>query len=251
MSKVSEAIYNSGHGDAAVPIFGIECEIEAVTRQPSLGGTWSMTEDGSLRNGGKEFISSPVPLSSAIEAFEALHAQKFYNEAEAFSERTSIHVHMNCQSLTVQQVRVLVLLYAMFEEYFFAMTTPARRGNIHCVPLTETYLPVLYGNTIQGMLQRWHKYTALNIKPLSQHGTVEFRHMHGHADKELFAEWLGVLGRLWELSSRTNQITPASLDNPRPYFDLLFGGTRVHTKDDVALFTSTYNQLLDVKLSFL
>lgn len=251
MSKVYEAIYDSGFGSATAPVFGIECEIESITRIPNTLDVWSVTEDGSLRNNGKEFITTPLSKDRAIEMFGALHAQSFYNREHAFSERTSIHVHMNCQSLAVQQVRVLVLLYAMFEEYFFAMTAPNRRSNIHCVPLTETYLPVLYGNTLQGMLQRWHKYTALNIKPLSQHGTVEFRHMHGHADQLLFAEWLGVLGRLWELSSRTNQITPSSLDNPRPYFDYLFGGTRVHTKDDVALFTSTYNQLLDVKLSFL
>ena len=253
MSKVSEAIYSSGYGDVAVPLFGIECEIEAITRQPSMGGVWSMTDDGSLRNGGKEFISSPVILSSAIEAFGALHAQKFYIEAEAFSERTSIHVHMNCQGLDEQQVKNILLLYALYEECFFLMANPSRRFNIHRVPLTETHMPTFYGRPLNVIVDRWHKYTALNLLPLASQGTIEFRHMHGHSDQALHEQWLVVLANLFEAGKRET-ISKDFLTNRAELLRVhsqIFRGTKVFDITREAFDYYMGNAVTDVKPSLI
>ena len=160
MSKICQA-FNVHSLNSKQQFVGLECEIEAVkaTSNAFPGDVFSITEDGSLRNNGKEFISVPLTIPSALEGFKNLHASLQLG-AVPFSERTSIHVHVDCTELSLQECRNVVLNYALFEEFFFLMVDPSRRHNIHCVPLTETYLPSLYKGSIQDMFGRWHKYTA-------------------------------------------------------------------------------------------
>lgn len=228
--------------------FGIECEIEAVKdhgKADSIG--WNVTQDGSLRNNGYEYISSPIILDRASDMFQRLHGSIKLGK-EPFSQRTSIHIHANCANLESNSVRQIVLLYALFEEAFFLMCSPERRDNIHCTPLTETYLPGIYGSSLNNMVSRWHKYTALNLKPLAKYGTLEFRHMQGHNDVELLDEWLNIIGNLISLGKR-HQINQESFDekNIQLMFMSIFGRSRL--KDAYPLVRSMMaNQILDVKL---
>jgi hypothetical protein len=147
------------------------------------------------------------------------------------------------------------LLYALYEEFFFAMVEQGRRGNIHCVPLTETHLPGNYALPIEKLAQqgRWHKYTALNILPLTTLGTVEFRHLQGTDDVELFGEWLQLLENLWKLSQETTITVEALVSEEvlKSWWKELFG----HSKRIMALepaFNNTIaNSLLDVKFAFI
>ncbi len=235
-------------------IAGVECEIESVYN-PNLGfAGFEPTEDGSLRNNGIEFISIPLPKEALLEAFTNLHAHlEFYNPQEAFSPRTSTHVHVNCRSFDFAQVKTLVLLYALYEDFFFAMCEPGRRDNIHCVPLTETFLPTLYKKELKYLINGWHKYTALNILPLTKLGTVEFRHLQGTGNSELLKDWLTTLENLWILAQR-EVITEQSLCDDasiKRWWWKLFG----HSSRIAPLAPSINNviagSLIDVKFSLI
>lgn len=253
MAKISELYGCDGYSTITYPLFGVECEVEEVKDlKQSLNGLWNMTEDGSLRNGGKEFISIPMNLTQQFDAFKSLHASLVLGK-EAFSERTSIHVHMNCQGLEEQQVKNILLLYALFEECFFLMTQPSRRANIHCVPLTETHMPMMYNRPLRNIVERWHKYTALNLIPLAGQGTIEFRHMHGHADSKLHNEWLVCLSNLMEVSKRVviDKDFLSNKDNLRRTHADIFRHTHIYevTKEGFDFYMS--NSLTDVKLSLI
>jgi len=153
---------------------GCEYEIENITSHGSAEEFLTIEQDGSLRNNGYEYITRPHTLDDTLSGFTRLH-ETIGHGPDAYTERTSIHVHVNCCNLTQLEVRNIVLLYALYEEAFFAMVSPARRDNIHCVALTETFLPSIYRTNCNTLLQRWHKYTALNLKPLSTQGTIELR----------------------------------------------------------------------------
>lgn len=198
MSTISELFGCIGYTSPNSQLFGLECEIESIySFDGKKAPSWSITEDGSLRNSGREFISVPLDRVHAVRAFEDLHkAIVFRNELEKFSERTSIHVHANCQNLQEQQVLNIVYLYALFEELFYLQIDPSRRDNIHCVPIIETYLPMYYGTSISTMVARWSKYTGMNLCPLSNYGTIEFRHMHGHNDPIKLNQWLTCIENL-------------------------------------------------------
>lgn len=238
---------------ASVFIAGMECEIESVANPNHLFEGFEVTEDGSLRNNGVEFISVPCPKGTLLANFCSLHEELAFNrKADAFSPRTSTHVHINCRPLEPEQVKTLVLLYALYENFFFAVCEPGRRNNIHCVPLTDTFLPELYKKDLKVLIGRWHKYTALNILPLGTLGTVEFRHMQGTDDAALIQEWLTVLENLWALAQRVSLSAEnlSSEDLLRSWWLILFG----HSPRIMALSPSfnniIANSLLDVKMAF-
>ena len=144
----------------------------------------------------------------------------------------------------------MVLLYALFEEFFFLLVKPYRRDNIHCVPLTETSMPRLYKHDIVGMLKYWHKYTALNLKRLSDLGTMEFRHMHGTNNVQELDTWLKILENLWKLCQNVEiKSHTLSKDQIAVWFDQLFRPSDRVMAMRHNLFDMIRNSLIDVKFS--
>jgi hypothetical protein len=181
--------------------------------------------------------------------FMRLHGSIKTGTNDPFSQRTSIHVHANCANLTAKHTRDIVWLYALFEEGFFLMCKPERRDNIHCTPLTETYLPNIYGQGLSNMVSRWHKYTALNLKPLAKQGTIEFRHMHGHNDDILMGEWLLIIRNLFA-AAKEKPLDATLLDeaNIREYYRKIFGMSRLSDHYDLVRGMMS-NQIIDLKLA--
>jgi hypothetical protein len=231
---------------------GIECEIESVKPEQNFTN-FTSTHDGSLRNDGMEFISNPLPRDVLLSSFRNLHTSiEYYDPDVAFSPRTSTHVHINCRSLTEEQTRDMVLFYALFEEFFFTMVDKHRRTNIHCVPLTETFLPQVYKYDLRKCINNWHKYTALNILPLFKLGTIEFRHLQGTGDDALLDEWVTTLENLWRLCQR-DTITATALANPeqiKSWWRELFGHSPRIMALEPALPNMIQNSLIDVKFAF-
>jgi hypothetical protein len=230
---------------------GIECEIESNHGFQTFPN-FNTTEDGSLRNYGYEYISIPMKKKPLLTAFQYLQATiKLNDRKEAFSPRTSTHVHVNCRSLTIEQVQTIVFLYALYEEFFFSIVDPSRRGNIHCVPLTETFLPSIYRTGLYNLYKKWHKYTALNILPLGKHGTLEFRHLQGTDDSVLLEEWISTLNNLWELGKHLT-ITPenlCSVPTIKLWFKEIFKDSPKIRALENTVPNVIKNSLLDVKLA--
>ena len=262
MSLVKEVfqINSSSYGgvlDKEEFICGCEFEIESVKSQidhPAI----QIVEDHSLRNSGYEYKTSPNNYKTTLELFDFIH-KNLKLGAEPFSHRTSIHVHVNVRNLPVATVRQLVLAYALFEPVFFKFVGPEREHNIFCVPLSFTTMPSLYKKDIKYMHGAWHKYTAFNILPLgmgknSDHGlgTIEFRHLYGTNNREVFQKWLLALKQLYDFFNEnrdfdvTNALekgeTPASLLHTIiPIFAKEYEGTPINSL--------CQDSLLDVKLS--
>lgn len=234
-------------------VAGIECEIESVEPDQSFENFMS-THDGSLRNDGMEFISKPLDRGTLLHSFRNLHAEiQLYEPEQAFSPRTSTHVHINCRTLTEEQTRQLILFYALFEDFFFAMVNKDRRSNIHCVPLTETFLPQLYRYELLRYIKSWHKYTALNVLPLTKQGSIEFRHLQGTRDDQLLSDWLLTLDNLWHICQREALSTETLADKTKLkfYWKTLFAHSPHIMALEPAFDNVIQNSLLDVKFAFI
>lgn len=235
---------------------GMECEIEDIEDyQLGDSGRWSATEDGSLRNSGREFISLPLGKAELIDAFKHLHTRLLYktdNKQVRFSPRTSIHVHVNCLELSTEQVKQIVMWYVLFEPIFFRIAAPNRRNNIHCVGLDQTILNEFYKRNLEYLHGKWSKYTALNLLPLSSFGTLEFRHLEGTDDVAKVAEWLTILENLWTFGKDTklSREHVFSDETVRQNFLKIFAGTSFIKYADL-LPTMLSDSLMDVKLSLL
>ena len=251
MAKTIREFY--GIGSSLEPtkqfIAGTELEIESVNSSGNPG--WSKVPDGSLRNEGVEFVSPPLPSSALIDGFKKIHATFVpYSEWPKFSERTSIHVHINCLDLSLAQTRQIILWYALFEPVFFAMVASNRKHNIHCVPLDQTHLSGVYKKGLMDMVEKWSKYTALNLCPLSTQGTIEFRHMEGHDNAEKFEWWLKTIENLWHYGQDA-PLTRQVLSNPDMVltaFDVIFKDAPVkNIRSSVLALCS--DSLIDVKMA--
>jgi hypothetical protein len=181
-------------GDLGLPprTIGIEIEMENAAHlyNPSAKAKkiWSAKEDHSLRDGGIEFVSRPLNPNGLEEALSTLKASL---AAEiAFSPRTSVHVHVNVQDLDFDKLALLVRFYRLFEGAFFDFIGRKRARNTYCCPLFLTRLSSFLHPT------RWPKYTALNLRPVTTQGTVEFRHMHGTLDTEKLIVWVAAIVNL-------------------------------------------------------
>ncbi len=221
-------------------VIGIEVEVEntgSIGRVPK-GSPWTMITDGSLRNNGHEFITSPIPANYAPAVLNQLMTQ-ILNQDCSFSPRTSVHVHLNMQDVEVGQAMDFVLLYSVFERLFYKFAGRGRIRNIFCVPITETsFLP---GMSKNGVATAWSKYTGLNLSPLSTrgestgYGTIEFRHMHGTFDVAKLSIWINFITMLKEYVLKTPTKTIRTMllgmDDNFPFQQLLvdiFGDMAFH-----------------------
>jgi Putative amidoligase enzyme len=250
---------NEDCAEADYFICGTEYEIEDVhvvkikkfdigTDNPYWFGDLGAIKDGSLRNNGIEFVTRPVPFKRALELFDELHGALELGP-EPYTARTSTHVHVNVASMSKEQLKLFVLLYALFEPVFFAYAGPARKHNIHCVPLSFTLLPKHYPGKIEYLIDAWSKYTAFNLKPVRTIGTVEFRHLFGTGDKQVYQQWLQMIRDLWTFSFNMplNWLQKQLIAGTTPQTML----SQVIPSASLSNYTLDFtDSLIDVKLAF-
>jgi len=185
---------------------GVEVEVENVQRfERVVAPYWTMIEDGSLRNHGKEFITPPIRAWRIEHAFNCLFNKALNGDVD-FSPRTSIHVHMNIRTLTKEQLKALVITYMVFEKVLFSFVGQDRYNSIFCVPLCEASVirDLQYWLDHDQPLIDWKKYTALNLAPIGDKGTIEFRHHYGTKDIKQLTTWINVILSLKKFALRTS-----------------------------------------------
>ena len=196
-------------------VIGLELETENCTTQSEA--TYSaickktnfiIKTDGSLRGVAYEFISKPMATKHALASLGAFFTMTKFAEGN-YTDRCSVHVHVNCTDLTMAQVSAVALLYTVVEDILFEFVGNSRDSNIYCIPWNQcrnhhALVAKFLGNAGDA-LRGWNKYTALNILPLSTLGTVEFRQMHGTADMEKLTTWINIIGGLFKYA-RENQL---------------------------------------------
>jgi len=196
---------------------GIEVEVERVFRTngilplPSSGNfLWKNVEDGSLRNNGREFVSIPIRGDTIPFALEVLNRTLNKEKlciGHEFSERTSVHVHVDVRAMTTEQLQSFILTYILLEPLFYNYTGDTRYNNIFCVPLNYSNLNKVLkrlfddlqkgiAHKAMGGINTWPKYTGFNLKPVTTYGTVEFRHMGGTCDVAELSNWINLILRL-------------------------------------------------------
>lgn len=200
---------------------GVEVELENLDHfgttwvsEMRSNGLWNVTKDGSLRNGGLEFIMStgegyPLKGGDITRAmFQFKKVWKLYteagNEAPICSPRTSVHIHIDVRDLELSQLKKLFLLYAVFEETFFKWADFTRYDSNYCRSLEYNQDIVSRLSDIVNMpnddpvnimhhLMNGNKYDAMNYLSIKQRGSLEFRLMHGTYDTSLIIRWINLL----------------------------------------------------------
>ena len=181
---------------------GVEVEVENCAGRPADG--WEVVADGSLRNHGVEYKTNyGHRIYHLIQSLSSLKSTLYSQDGNPqFSERTSIHVHLDVRTLTMEQLHSFVLVYMIFEDALFAISGEKREHNIYCTPFLQSTTVNIKPEvrSPSGMLKYFisqaSKYTAMNLRCVTEFGTVEFRHMEGNCDIERIFKWVCLLGLL-------------------------------------------------------
>lgn len=185
MNTLNDYLFKGGNrvdGD-----FGVEIELEGdiLGTEAMLNYNnreWVVTQDGSLR-GGAEFVSrGPVKYNSLDK-----HLKSLYNTLKELrvryniSDRTGTHLHINVLDLTPQQIINFLASYYVVEEALVDLCGPNRVGNHFCLRAVDAEFVLLQlinsieENYIGAVFTDDIRYSALNMKALQRHGSLEFR----------------------------------------------------------------------------
>ena len=191
-------------------LVGIEVEVENIKRiDPNLILTWwVIEEDASLRNNGREFKTCPLPLKYVEPALTQLF--NGLNDDRDFSNRTSVHVHQDVRSFSMENLFVLILTYMIIEPLMFRFADSSRRKSIYCVPMNSanTLLKMCKHTDLEQSLYNsvssCEKYSALNLGPINTFGTLEYRHMSGTDNIPKLLVWISLINKLKIWAYRTS-----------------------------------------------
>lgn len=232
-------------------IVGLEIEVEG-KKLPHPGGVfpmkyWTRHIDGSLRGeeNAEYVLAQPLSFAEVPKAIDLLWASFATLKSRLDdSNRTSIHVHLNCQEFYFNRLTAFVALYFTFEEILTQWCGEHRVGNLFCLrgkdaPATVTQLKRFIRADGQSRLSEGMHYAGLNIHALVKFGSLEIRTLRGVTDKETLLDWLGILERLYELSAEFSDprdiCTLFSSEGPMAFFDNVLGEHRKVVRSGVSM----------------
>ncbi len=163
---------------------GIEVELENIRTSFPASRNWRVEGDGSLRNHGAEFVfRNPLGGRDLFHAIVELDSHLFENNPDA-SWRCSTHVHLDVRDMDANQLKNLFIAYIVYERVLFRCSGWHRLKNNFCPALcfAQQMLEVLSLNWhkrddrfMNGIRNNWDKYSAMNVIPMGNYGSVEFR----------------------------------------------------------------------------
>lgn len=208
--------FRDRNADPNTLLYGIEIEVENVTRFPTVlhegrSKHWQVKEDGSLRNNGREFYTYPLGYNQARRALDTFYEWKAEYGYEG-NARTGIHFHLNVRPLEMEQVAAVCALYAALEPSLLTLAGEEREENIYCVPwyrdtgqaeilskaVRQSHLADHASDYVVRTLGDCVKYTSLNLACLWQFGTIEFRAAETFANKDDTVNWMDALTAVWK-----------------------------------------------------
>lgn len=231
-SKIPITHYEVANKDCLI---GIEVEVEYIFKRTGYlmlpeahAFLWNSTEDNSLRNNGREFVSQPIKGNQIPFALEVLFTGLKKDRSTIgyeFSDRTSIHVHVNYRNDTLETLANTLLIYLTVEKLLYEFVGGNRSKNIFCVPLYDSnsvegyalLFKALQGdaNAICDVLKTYFsKYSGLNLLPLLKYGTIEYRHLVGTDDRQKIMSWINLILKIKTYASKMDfqSLKPKILD---------------------------------------
>lgn len=178
---------------------GIEIEVEGHNLPHVADKYWVTKDDHSLRGGLEYVFATPRPLKQVPTILKLLNKTfEAHGARPDFSFRTSVHVHLNVQQLTYDQILNIMYTYLLVEGAMFNFCDERRSCNRFCLRLqdAEGILPILKNmcsardkDGLRAIPADRIRYFGLNLEALSKFGSVEFRSLEGTIDTERITRW--------------------------------------------------------------
>lgn len=212
------------------PLLGVEIELEGIpfereSHNPmaALGLNewsewWRATYDGTLRNGGVEFVSRDIQSQKSLRT--SLHRMmkevySLYDVQESL--RTSSHIHVDIRNLSTIQLGIFLLNLVVREEELYVVGGEGRETSPFCVPCNNpigiiTLIDRAFlrrgistpgqRSTIASMSL---KYSGINPEPVSRMGSVELRYFNPIVKGAVFVRITNIILECYEKAASYNR----------------------------------------------
>lgn len=185
--------------------YGVEIEVESNSFdfEEYSHPAWYQTEDPSLRNTfNTEFVlNKPATYCMVLKKIDEL-ANDLDNKGfiNTPSVRTGVHVHLNVNERTPQELMQIILVYLTLEKVLIRYCGDQREGNLFCLRASDC--PVFVESIASaavgcGWLNAFptdiYKYSALNLCTLYKFGSIEFRSLKTPHNLSDIKEWISII----------------------------------------------------------
>ena len=228
---------------------GIEIEVEAHDELPDIKTKeWTSKKEGSLRVGGKEYVSNgPLVISSTPRHLKFLSDSLSKCKIIHDSPRASVHMHLNVMYKTPVQYWTQVCAYWLTENLLMDFCGEYRKGNSFCLRLLDAEGVLRYAhNDLKQSLPfaSLHndaiRYCGQNLKATYKFGSIEYRGMEFTIDPNKLYTWAN---QLYLLGLNTKDFA-----NPARFMDEYFLNdgskeflSKIFDKDFVSTITKSDN----------
>ena len=227
MELISKIFRRDGaHGDV-----GIEIEVEG-DNLPGQLEYWRCEHDGSLRGNSMEYVlARPLLLAEAKRALKELDKEyKKHGTVVHDSGRAGVHVHVNCQGMNIIQLYNFMVLYLMFEDVLVQWCGEDRVGNLFCLRSkdAEFLIYALCRGLEKGKFRELFatddlRYASMNVRALTNYGSLEFRAMRSTRDMEHIYKWaealVGLRNAAMDVTDPTELIYQVSAGGEEAFLD--------------------------------
>lgn len=180
---------------------GIEIEVEGNSLYTSDNRYWRVERDGSLRGNGFEYVLQfPINRNEVLTRLKYLKKRFILAKSRIrLSDRCGVHIHINCQEMTVKQVINYVFLYLLLEDFLVHFCGEDREGNLFCLRakdatgLIEAIITCVKDQNFNIFQGDNYRYASINLGALSKYGSLEFRAMPTPEDFEAIKYWIDIL----------------------------------------------------------
>lgn len=196
---------------------GVEIELEGIGFPETMPSYWVGKKEPSLRHGWEYVLRQPATRDTLMAYLKYLNKRLVGVDdiKVKYSHRGSVHVHINCQSMTMLQVYNYLCLYMVLEDLMVQFAGEARVGNLFCLRakdaenlVDELAKAVSNNETIVFNDVNHIRYGSVNITALSKFGSLEFRALRATLDPELIHQWASMLLAIKDKAI----VTPTPLD---------------------------------------
>jgi len=199
---------------------GIEIEMEGKQLYIKRNRMWQQKRDGSLR--GRESVeyvlAAPIERKNVNKELQKLIAMLAFESKDGEyrkailtpSDRCGVHIHINVQQLTFQQVFNFISLYLMFEQVIVGYCGESREGNLFCLRASdaEAFIDQMIECRRKSDLKELKygrgnaelRYSSINPNALFKFGSLEFRSLRTPSNLMEINEWVSILYQVKEAS---------------------------------------------------
>jgi hypothetical protein len=231
-------------------LFGVEIEMESdgpIDARLTDIPEWLRLADGSLRGefNAEYVLVKPLRLKSAKAAITKLKAA-LQNAGTEINDsvRAGVHIHLNVQDLTMQELLTLLTAYYILEDALVDKCGEGRAGNHFCLRARDSdWTMFLLSNALREdrLLQQLGafdriRYSAMNLAAIMKFGSIEFRAIRTPTDLEEIFFWLDVFDQLKKnyhlYQNPIQMVENISLGGEMAFLDNILGPQANAFKDD-------------------